>query len=332
MRALILRVLALALAALAGACGASALTTPTWARSALATDDADVVVAMNVALIRKDPLFYPAIQKLARKDRYDWLLRASQIDAVATVDDGKPSSWVAAVHGLDGAPGDGEIRSLGARRKLASGATEYAYPRGAMLVFPGAWVFAEGAALDRMRARTPERLGRISMQDSAILEATVRARALPRHWNASASRVADGLREGTIAILGGDRLAMIVRGKYVDADAAARAESETRAQLEAIQRRHELAILVLRELVEIDFGRSGDTVTWRVEAKEKLRDYVREYVAREGRDEWRHGRDDDDADPEPPPPGPPPPPPPYPGACPRGQRWDLDRRACVEAR
>jgi hypothetical protein len=326
MRALIAMAFAALLGAIVGACGASgAVVAPSWARSALATEEADVVVAMNVALLRRDPIFYRATQRLANKDKLAWLLRASQIDLVANADDGELRSWVGAVHGLDGAPAEGEVRDLGTSRRLASGTTEYAYPRGAMLVFPNAWVFAQGAALERMRAAPPATLGRISMQDGAILEATVRARALSSRWSAKAARLADGLRDGTLVILGGDRLAMIVRCRYVDVHSAEHAETESRAQLAAISSRHELVLAIVQELVEIDLARSGDTVTWRIEAKEKLRDYVREYAERESRDS--------DVGRLPPPPAPPSPESPsYPTACPPGQRWDLDRRACVEAR
>ena len=202
---------------------------------------------------------------------------------MANLQDGEPRSWVGVVHGMTEPPREGEVLALGPSHRIASGALEFSHARGAMLVFPGAWVFAEGAALERIRATPPSPLARIPMQSGAILQATLRGRALQARSNPRTARLTQGLLEVTLVLLAGDRLAMIVRGRYAGETSAALAEEDSRAQLEAIASRHDLALLVVRELVEVDVSRSGDTVTWRVEAKAKLRDYIREYAEREAR-------------------------------------------------
>jgi hypothetical protein len=320
MRALIAVVVVLAVAALSIACSSRGpLAAPSWARSALATEDADLVLAVNVARIREDKLLAAAVAKLVHGDRGDFLLGAQQVDGVANLPNGDLGSWVGVVHGMDAPPREGEVLALGPSHRIASGALEFPHARGAMLVFPGAWVFAEGAALERMRATPPGPLGRIPMQDGAILEVTLRGRALQARGNARVARLTQGLVETTLVLFSGDRLAMIVRGRYAGATSAALAEEDSRAQLQAIASRHDFALALVRDLVEVEVTRSGDTVTWRVSATARLREYVREYAEREAQ---RNGGAST--------PPPPPAPPPYLGKCPARQQWDLDTRTCKD--
>jgi len=274
----------LVVASIAIACSGSVapVTTPSWARSVLALEDPDVVMALDVQRLRDDPLLGRVTKKVAKDDHVGFLLRATQIDVAGRVDDGEPRTWVAAVHGL-GAPGEDDVPRIRESRRLPSGATEYRYDgRGALVVFPETWVFAEGTALERVRAMTPERLARISMHDGAIFEATVRAHAMPRPKE-EVRRIVEGLREATLVLLGGDRLGMVVRGRYVDAGAAAAAEEESRRQLVAFADRHGFVAEILRDLVRIDVARSDDVVTWRVESTDKLRAYLQAYLDREAR-------------------------------------------------
>jgi hypothetical protein len=317
MRALIVLALGLALVLACSGSGAP-VATPSWARSILALEDPDVVVALSVERLRDDPILGSATARLAKDEQARFLLRATQIDLAARVDDGEPRTWIGAVHGL-GAPGEGDVPRLRDAKRLASGATEYRYEgRGALVVFPDTWVFAEGPALDRVRAMPPERLAPISMHDGAILEATVRAHALPRPKE-EVRRVVEGLREATLVVMGGDRLGMIVRARYVDSGAAAAAEDESKRQLASFADRYGVVAEIVKDLVRIDLRRSDDVVVWHVEATDKFRAYLQAYVEKKSR------REQTDSSPAPPPA------PEYGGACAKGERWDLDRRACVRA-
>jgi hypothetical protein len=251
----------IALAALVVACGSAAerVETPSFARVALGTDDADVVAAFDLQAMRADPVFGPLLERSARTHRAAALVRASQIDLVASVDRGKTTSWIGVVHGVSGEPRDDDIGST-VRRDV--------------VVVPGAWITGEGAAFQRLRAGGSTGVRRIDLPRRALFAGTVRGRALEK----SKTRTAEGLREGTIALLGGDHLEIVVQCRYDDASAARRAVAAAKLELAAWATRHRLAEQLVSSLVKITFDVSGDLVTARLTIDDDLRALLEHYV------------------------------------------------------
>jgi hypothetical protein len=253
------------LAALVVACGrgssAERVETPAFARIALGADDADVVGAFDLRAMRSDPVFGPIVERIARTHGAAALSRASQIDLVASVDRGKTTTWLGVVHGVSGEPRDGDIGST-ARREI--------------VVAPGAWITGEGAAFERLRAGGTTGVRSIELPRRALVAVTARGRALEK----SKTRTAEGLKEGTVAILGGDHLEIVVQCRYEDSAAARRAVTAAKLELAVWASGHRLAEQLVSSLVKITFDVSGDVVTARLTIDDDLRALLEHYVRR----------------------------------------------------
>jgi hypothetical protein len=275
-----------ALIALACACGgvgsSPAVQAPSWERAAIGADTVDFVGAIDLEALRADPVFGPIVEHLARRDDMGVLMRASQIDAVATVDGGNARTWIAVVHGVDGPPRAKDVgSSLGEPRVLPSGVSEYpaAGVRG-LVVWPGAWIVGEGAAFDRVLASRPAAVPTITMPSRALVVSTTQGRAIPRQRGDDVDGVTDGLTDATFDVLGGSHLELVLHCRYVDRDAARAAATEARVALLAMAERDDLVSALARALVKVDFDVSSNVVTARVTVTDELRDLLRRYAVR----------------------------------------------------
>lgn len=264
------------------ACGlapALPLEAPRWDRAALGVDDPDLVGAIDLVRLRSDQVFGPLVERLARQDDMGVLMRASQIDMVATVRAGELGSWVAVVHGVDGPPGAHDVGSwLGAPRTLPSGATEYPGGRdGSLIVVPGAWILGKGAAFDRVHAGPVTAPAAIVMPDRALVASTVLGSAFPRARH-ELSPAVDGLHRATLELLGGSRLEFVMRCDFDDSAAADRATRLARAELTVFAARTDIVAVLARALVKIDFDVSGSVVTSRVTLDDALRELLARYT------------------------------------------------------
>jgi hypothetical protein len=267
-RPLLAVALLLGCTAACGACGASAapVEAPSdlvgGGRAAFGTNDADFVGVLNLEALRDDPLFGPALEGYARRDDLGVLMRASQIDVVATAERGKAVTWVAVVHGVQGPPGE---HDLGSRH-------------GAVVTAPGEWLLGEGAGFERARASVPIPSGRISVPSRVLIASTMRDRALPKTRYPDLNQTAEGLREATLEVLGGSHLELVGRFRYVDGPAAKRAATLARLILARAGERRDFAWQLVRALVKIELDVSGDSVTMRLTIDDDLRDLLRHYV------------------------------------------------------
>jgi hypothetical protein len=273
-----------------GACGgergapaAAPVSAPAWEPIAFAASDADLVGAIDLAAVRADPLFGPLVAKLASHDDLGVLSRASQIDLVASADDGNPSSWIAVVHGVDGPPRDGDLGGrLGKPQVLPSGATEYrGSSAGDVVTVPGVWVVGAGSGFDRVRARPGVALARIALPDRVLFASTIQGRALPRPRHAELLDVTEGLKDATMAVLGGTHLEVVMQCRYVDAAAARHAATAARLVLVAEADRMQAVSALARELGKLDFDVHGEVVSLRVTISDDLRELLQSYVERE---------------------------------------------------
>jgi hypothetical protein len=256
-----------------------AVRAPSWERAAMGTDDVDLVAAIDLEALRADPLFGPVIEHIAREDDLGVLMRATQIDAVATVDHGNARSWIAVVHGVDGPPRASDFgHGLGEPRVLPTGVTEYAGTRsGALVVWPGAWVVGEGEAFDRVLAIPAGALPTIAMPSRALMVSTAQGRVIPRSRRDDLA-TADGLTDATIEVLGGAHLEFVLRCRYVDHGAAQAAVTAAKVELLALAERDDVTAALARALVKVDFDVSSNVATARVTVTDELRDLLRRYA------------------------------------------------------
>ncbi|HEX3343274.1 MAG TPA: hypothetical protein VHS09_01825 [Polyangiaceae bacterium] len=246
------------------AAGAPPVRAPAWENVAFPADGADFVGAIDLAGLRADPLFGPVLTQLARKEHLGLLTRASQIDAVASIDGGKATGWLVVVHGVHGPPGEGDVGSN----------------PGEVVTAPGAWVFGEGPAFERVRAAPGLAGARVVLPDRALVASTAQGRAFPHLRHAELGDLTDGLGEATAVLLGGAHLEVILRCRYVDATAARRAATAARVALVAAAARTDAVAALARELVQLDFDATGDTVSVRLTLSDDLRDLLVRYVER----------------------------------------------------
>jgi hypothetical protein len=239
---------------------------PTWGRVAFGTGDADFVGAIDLAAVREDPVFGRLVAQLARKDDLGVLTRASQIDLVGRLDEGKALSWIAVIHGVEGSP---------SRRDVGSSA-------GQVVTAPGAWVLGEGPAFEQVRASPSLASPRITLPAHALFASTVQGRAIPRPRHAELVDLTEGLEEATMVVLGGAHLQLVLRCRYVDAAAARRAATAARLVLVAEAARTDAAAVLARALGKLDFDASGNDVSVRVTLSDDLRELLTSYVERAG--------------------------------------------------
>jgi hypothetical protein len=249
-------------------CGGAAvpdLVAPTWERAALGgAPDADFVGAIDLAAMREDPLFGPLLTELARKDDFRVLLRAAQIDFVGSGERGRMRTWIAVVHGVDGAP---------SRDDIGSSADD-------ALVGPGEWIVGEGSAFARVKAAGSPRSGKMELPRRALFASTLRGRAIPHPPRATFGDTTDGLERFDLAVLGGEHLEIIVQARYADAASARHAAAVARLVLVAEAARTDALAALARALAKVDFDVSGDAVSMRVTLSDDLRDALVAFVER----------------------------------------------------
>jgi hypothetical protein len=259
--------LAVMMAALYMACtplSQASVEAPSWEPIAFGPRDADFVGAIDLRGVRHDPLFGPLVSQLARRDDLGVLLRASQIDLVASVDRGRPVTWIAVVHGVEGAPSRADVGSS----------------VGDVVTVAGAWILGEGAAFEHVRSGTSLPLSPIAMPGRALVASTVQGRAFPHQAHDPLGATTDGLVEATVEMLGGAHLEFVLQCRYVDGKAARHAAAAARLVLLAAATRDDLASVLARSLMKVDFDVSGDLVSVRVTISDDLRDALQSYVER----------------------------------------------------
>ena len=237
---------------------------PTWGRVVFGTGDADFVGAIDLAAVREDPVFGPLLAQLARKDDVAVLMRASQIDLVARVEQGRAASWIAVIHGVDGRPSRSDVGSSA----------------GEVVTAPGAWVLGEGPAFEQVRASPVMASPRIALPERALFASTMQGRAIPRPRHAELFDLTEGLEEVTMVVLGGAHLQLVVRCRYVDAPAARHAATAARLVLVAEAARTDAVSELARALGKLDFDASGNDVSVRVTLSDDLRELLQRYVER----------------------------------------------------
>jgi len=241
---------------------APTVTAPSWERVGFATTDADLVGAIDLRAVRADPLFGPLVTQLARKDDLGVLLRASQIDVVATAAGGEIRTWIAVVHDVNGPP---------SRSDLGSSARD-------AVTIPGAWIVGEGPALERIRSNAGLASSRVVMPSRALFASTVQGRAIRRPKEPVLIDATEGLSEATLELLGGAHLELVLRCRYVDAASSRRAATAAKLVLVAEATRDDALSALARELVNVDFDVSGDVVSLRVTISDDLRELLQSYV------------------------------------------------------
>lgn len=237
---------------------------PAWEHAAFGPADADFVGAIDLEAIRADPLFGPLLERIARRDDAGVLLRASQIDLIATADDGEPKTWLVVVHGVSGAPTENDV---------GSDAKE-------LVVGPGVWIDGKGPAFDRVRANPSLAAPAIDMPAGALVAASARGVALPHPRHADFGDISEGLTDVTAEILGGDHLGFAVSCRYVDEPSAKRAAALARLVLVAEAGRDDPISELARALMKFDFDVDGTVVSLRVTFSDDLRDALQHYVQR----------------------------------------------------
>jgi len=252
------------------ACGAldapaaAPIDAPTWGRVAFGPGDADFVGAIDLTAVREDPVFGPLVEHLARNDDLGVLTRASQIDLVARVEQGRAVSWIAVIHGVDGSP---------SRSDVGSSAAE-------VVTAPGAWVLGEGPAFEQVRASPSLASPRVALPERALFASTVRGRAIPRPRETELFDLTEGLEQATMVILGGAHLQIVVRCRYFDAAAARHAATAAKLVLVAEAARTDAVSELARALGRLDFDASGNDVSVRVTLSDDLRELLQRYVER----------------------------------------------------
>jgi hypothetical protein len=259
----------LAVMAAAFWCACSPLTptrveAPAWEPVAFTAGDADFVGAMDLRAIRQDPLFGPLLQRFAQRDDFAVLLRASQIDLVASVDRGVPRTWVAVVHGVDGRPTQSDVGSIAPD----------------VVTAPGAWILGEGEAFDRVRSGARLAPSPIAMPGRALIASTLQGHALPGPERDELGDMTHGLVEATGELLGGAHLEVVLQCRYTDGTAARHAAAAARLALLAVAARTDLEAVLTRALTKIDFDVSGTVVAVRVTISDDLREVLESYVER----------------------------------------------------
>jgi hypothetical protein len=250
-------------AAVDGPLGAPVVA-PGWEHVAFGGGDADFVAAIDLRAFRADPVFGPLLTQLARNEEMGVLLRASQIDVVATVERGEPTTWLAVVHGVDGPP---------TRSDVGSGARD-------IVAVPGAWILGEGAAFDRVRARPGLALRAVAMPGHALVASTAQGRAFQRSREPLLADTTEGLREATVEMLGGEHWQFVAQCRYVDASSARHAAAAARVLLLAAASSNDVVSMMARALMKVDFDVSGEIVSMRVTISDDLRDVLQTYVER----------------------------------------------------
>jgi len=240
---------------------------PSWEHAALGPADADFVGAIDLEAIRADPLFGPLLQHLAKRGELGFLLRASQIDVVATADDGRPKTYVIVVHGVTGAPRESDVGSDA--RRFVTG--------------PGVWIYGEGPAFERMRADPTLAVPAVDMPAGSLVAATARGRALPHPRHPELGDISEGLTDVTGELLGGDHLGFALSCRYADDASARRAAAMARLVLVAEAARNDDVSELARALMKLDFDVDGPVVSLRVTLADDLRDALVHYVQRAAR-------------------------------------------------
>jgi hypothetical protein len=282
-RAAFALLLGLALAASLSGCTAAfagPVAAPPWEPVAFGAGDADFVGAINLEAMRADPVFGPLMEQVARKEDMGVLMRASQVDVVATVEDGKPVTWLGVVHGVEGPPRQSDIGArVGAPQSLASGATEY-HGSTDIIAVPGAWIVGEGTAFERARSSPGMLSPRVTMPSRALVASTAQGRAFPSSRERVLVDMTEGLSSATVEMLGGAHLEFVLQCRYVDRSAARRAAAAARVVLLAAASSHDSMSVLARALMKVDFDVSGELVSLRVTLSDDLRDVLQRYVER----------------------------------------------------
>lgn len=260
----VLAVLCGACMPLAGASVEAPVQAPSWAHAALGPADADFVGAINLEALRADGVFGPLLKRVAERDELAVLLRASQIDVIATVDDGRPKTWVVVVHGVTGSPRESDVGSDA--RRFVTG--------------PGVWIYGEGPAFERMRADPSLAVPAVDMPAGSLVAATARGSALPHPRHPEMGDISEGLTDVTGEILGGDHLGVAVSCRYEDDASARRAAAMARLVLVAEAQRNDDVSELARALMKLDFDVDGPVVSVRVTLADDLRDALEHYVRR----------------------------------------------------
>jgi hypothetical protein len=240
------------------------IVAPTWQRVAFGEGKVDFVGAIDLQALRADPVFGPVVTQLARKDEMGVLLRASQIDVVATVDRGEPVAWLAVVHGVDRPP---------ARSDVGSSAPD-------VVTVPGEWILGEGAAFERVRATPGLALPAVAIPARALVASTAQGRAFAHSREPVLADTTAGLSEATVEMLGGSHWELVLQCRYVDAAAARHAAAAARVVLLAAASSDDPIAVLARALVKVDFDVRGEVVSMRVTISDDLRDVLQTYVER----------------------------------------------------
>lgn len=237
---------------------------PKWEQVAFGGGDADFVAAIDLEAFRADPVFGPLVAKFARNNDMGVLLRASQIDVVAEVERGEPTTWLAVVHGVEGPP---------TRSDVGPGARE-------VVTVPGAWILGEGAAFERVRTNRGLALPAVAMPRNALVASTAQGRAFVRSREPILADTTEGLTEATVEMLGGAHWQFVLQCRYVDAASARHAAAAARLVLLAAASSNDAASMMARALMKVDFDVSGEVVSMRVTISDDLRDVLQSCVER----------------------------------------------------
>lgn len=274
---------------------------------------ADFVASVDLAGIRRDPLYGPLLAAASTNAnaRYAPLATADRIDVAGNFDGASKGTVIAIFRGVQA---DASVREDNELFRVA----------------PGAWVLASPSS-SRVRSsmtRSGYVLPDALSSDSGVLfditarpnEAT-RARA----FGGEEREIADSLEWVSLAVTTSSRREVIVRARFSSSRAASDAEIWMRGRLMAYVKKNELYAELLRKILSLDIDTSGTDLVVRIRFSEELIAYAIHRLDR-SRDRWGVAR--------PPEPAPEPPraaPAPYASQCPPGRRFDAER-GCVDAR
>lgn len=314
------KIAAFCLALLTIGCASQPARPPAWTSGALG-GDADIVVAADLQRLHDDAVLagLTTDAQQALPLGMGWIAAIQQIDAVARVERGDVRTWIIVLHGPSvDMPRILQKTGFVEGSELPSGALEFKAQRRAgvsVFVFPSEWVLTGGAE-EAVRGMSPsEASARVSMSSDSVLEFVLRGKAVERvghEWGRErdTAPLLEGLQEVSGRLrLRAERL-LTVRARYATEEDAQRAEKAMRVLRALLHSRGDRASRIARWLVKEEVERSGREVVTTLTI----------------------APDSHPPDLRPERPRPPPIAPYYEGRCGAGERFDLDRRRCVEAR
>lgn len=270
---------------------------------------ADFVASVDLAGIRRDPLYGPLLAAATTNAnaRYAPLATADRIDVAGNFEGASNGRVIAIFRGVQA---DASMREDDELFRVA----------------PGAWVLASPSS-SRVRSsmtRSGYVLPDALSSDSGVLfDVTARPDEATRSraFGGEEREIAESLDWVSLAITTSSRREVIVRARFTSSRAASDAEIWMRGRLMEYVKKNELYAELLRKILSLDIDTSGSELVVRVRFSEELVAYAIHRL-----DRSRVTR--------PPEPAPEPPraaPAPYASQCPPGRRFDAER-GCVDAR